>query len=209
MSCCRETTPLSLEQVTGIRQEPPPGQSGGTGGRRTGCSTRCGCARHGAEGVVPGAPAKRPELPNVRSGAPASIKNGMPTTGKLGAGLDAFDQMMVRLTRTRQCPGGALAVAKGGRLVVMRGLCLCCDRSKNPGPGGQDSLQRRIMLQDGHGAGAAAVGGPGQAQDHRSRGQLPAQGGPPDGPCSRSHPIFHSTRPAAAGALRRSTWCAS
>ncbi|MDB5291129.1 MAG: penicillin-binding protein beta-lactamase class, partial [Phycisphaerales bacterium] len=54
--------------------------------------------------------------------AGAQAAEEIPVTGKSEPGLAAFDRVMVNFLRDNQVPGGALAIARGGKIVYARGF---------------------------------------------------------------------------------------
>jgi CubicO group peptidase (beta-lactamase class C family) len=52
---------------------------------------------------------------------PGSWQRHMPVTGKVGPGLEFLDEAMLNILEKYHIPGGALAVARKGKLVVARG----------------------------------------------------------------------------------------
>jgi N-acyl-D-amino-acid deacylase len=59
----------------------------------------------------------------VAAPSPVRAQDGdyFPITGKAGAGLEHFDEVIRRLQQRHGFPGAALAIAKEGRLVLIRG----------------------------------------------------------------------------------------
>jgi N-acyl-D-amino-acid deacylase len=55
-----------------------------------------------------------------------------PITGRAGAGLEPFDAMMFDTLKRYEVPGGALALAKDGRLVLARGYGLADVEKREP-----------------------------------------------------------------------------
>jgi N-acyl-D-amino-acid deacylase len=53
--------------------------------------------------------------------APGSWQRQPPVTGKAGSGLEHLDDAMLRILEKFALPGGALAIAKDGRLVLAKG----------------------------------------------------------------------------------------
>src|SRR5438105_631526 len=54
--------------------------------------------------------------------APAGEKDKLPITGRADPELSVFDEVMTKFLRDHPVPGAALAVAKEGRLVYVRGF---------------------------------------------------------------------------------------
>ncbi|MDB5301806.1 MAG: penicillin-binding protein beta-lactamase class, partial [Phycisphaerales bacterium] len=52
----------------------------------------------------------------------AGAAEEIPVTGKSEPGLVAFDRLMLDFLRENQVPGGALAIARGGKIVYARGF---------------------------------------------------------------------------------------
>src|SRR5262249_47688938 len=52
---------------------------------------------------------------------PGGWQRLVPITGKAGSGLDHLDDAMLRILEKYGIPGGVLAIAKDGRLVLARG----------------------------------------------------------------------------------------
>jgi N-acyl-D-amino-acid deacylase len=68
----------------------------------------------------------------MAAGAWAAAEGEMVTTGAHNPALDSFDQAMIEFMRRRDIPGGALAVAKEGRLVYARGYGYADRERKEP-----------------------------------------------------------------------------
>ena len=56
----------------------------------------------------------------------------LPATGLAVPGMESFDQIVTGLMRKGELPGGAIAVAKNGRLLLARGYGLADVRQKQP-----------------------------------------------------------------------------
>src|SRR5262245_41499816 len=50
-----------------------------------------------------------------------AFEGKIPVSGKAGPGLEPFDAALVKIMERHGVPGAALAVAKGGKLVLARG----------------------------------------------------------------------------------------
>jgi CubicO group peptidase (beta-lactamase class C family) len=101
------------------------------------------CARNAGEiafAVPPHGTTSKPRPPGTTSATrpPALPKTSPPPSGAssvsdpIGQGMSVFDEIMDWVLKSRGIPGGALAIAKDGKLVVARGYGLANTQTREP-----------------------------------------------------------------------------
>jgi CubicO group peptidase (beta-lactamase class C family) len=72
------------------------------------------------------------ESPRASAAAATSTASAKPATRDADPGVSAFDRIMAGALKTRNIPGGALAIVKDGRLVVAQGYGLANVKTQEP-----------------------------------------------------------------------------
>ena len=89
--------------------------------------------RGGSSSPRPGngsAPKPNPALPAPTASKPPPAANRRPAP--VGQGMPVFDDIMIEALKARGIPGGALAIAKDGKLLVARGYGLANAQTREP-----------------------------------------------------------------------------